>query len=230
MNDAFARLVDPFFRYVIGLQRRFDEPAAGHPALVAVQGELVRLVQSARESAWSCDRPGDFTDLAEYALVYWADEVLINSRWAHAGQWLAQGLLEDRLYGIPVGGAIGGHDFYAKAALARLRSRDAFEVFFLCVALGFQGQYAPDAGRRARWPGAGAADPLPLELRRWVAEAHAEVRPRLSKFLGDDPGTGDDDAPPGALPGRTLLLRASVLTAVTVLGTLAAWIVTEHLR
>jgi type VI secretion system protein ImpK len=219
MNDRFAPLVEPFLQSVIATRRRIAGPAADHPGLDEVHDELMRLIRKARHAAASLDRPADYTEMAEYALVYWADEVLINSSWAHAEDWRKHRLLEQALYRE----AVGGDAFFEKAKRARAESTDALETFFLCVALGFQGRYARDRARRPRWHDSGPVDPALLQ---WVGDAYRRVRPALEPFL---PRDDDEGGGPARLPGRALFLRVSVLTALTVLSTMIALILSEHL-
>jgi type VI secretion system protein ImpK len=202
MNDSFARLVDPFFQEVIRLQEGFSDPTSAHPSVSEVHDRLVALIQESRQAAAVYHRPRDYTELAEYALVYWADEVLIGSGWVHAKDWLTEGLLEDRLYTTMV----GGNDFFKKAERAHTRSRDALETFFVCVMLGFRGCYRGH------------------DLKPWVEETYQAIYHSAPSLAHDSPADG-----PGALLGRTLLLRASVLAMITVLATLAALIATAHL-
>src|SRR4051794_11253500 len=98
MSPRFARLVDPIFRYLFDARRRFVGAVDGHPGIDEVHDDLLRLFAEARASAASYDDGRDYTELAEYALVYWADEVLINSEWAHADGWRGDRLLEWELY------------------------------------------------------------------------------------------------------------------------------------
>jgi len=220
MNERFTLLVDPIVQYVIQTQRRIAGPAADHPGLDEVHAELLRLIRESRRAAANYNRPRDYTSLAEYALVYWADELLINSNWIHAEKWRGTRLLEWQLYEENV----AGDKFFAKAEAARAQSADALETFFLCVALGFQGRCAKNKERRPRWHGSGAVQP---ELREWGVDTFRRVREDLKRFLErDDAGI---DAGPGQLPGRRLLVRVSVGTAFTVLLTLAAWILNYYL-
>jgi type IV/VI secretion system ImpK/VasF family protein len=221
MTKRFHQIVDPIFRYMIDIQRRFVGPGMGHPSLNEVHDELVRLFHKARSSAAAEERPRDYTELAEFALVYWVDEVLINSDWAHAGEWRGHRLLEWEFYGE----ALAGDKFYAKAELARDRSRDAFETFFLCVALGFQGRFARDKALRPRWREGAQVHP---ELKEWGRQAYRIVRENLDRFAPRDDSA--EGAGPGRLPGRALLLRVSILVCVTILTTLLTWIATYSLR
>jgi type VI secretion system protein ImpK len=214
MNERFSLLVDPIVRYVLETQRRIEGHGA-QPGLDDVHDTLIRLIRSARRSAASYDRPRDYTELAEYALVYWADEVLINSAWIHAETWRSSRLLEWELYRE----AVAGDKFFTKADAARMQSRDALETFFLCVALGFQGRFAGSKKPLPRWLGAGSVH---SELREWSKDAYRDVRQNLTRFMPRDEAGADGETI--VLPGRRLLVRVSVLTAITVLSTLCVWL------
>jgi type VI secretion system protein ImpK len=214
MNERFSLLVDPIFRYVLETQRRIEGHGA-QPGLDEVHDELIRLIKKARRSAASYDRPRHYTELAEYALVYWADEVLINSAWVHAENWRSTRLLEWELYQE----AVAGDKFFTKAETARMQSRDALETFFLCVAMGFQGRFAVSKKPLPRWLGAGSVHP---GLREWSKDAYRHVRENLTRLMPRDDARTDGETM--VLPGRRLLLRVSVLTAITVLSTLCVWI------
>jgi len=220
MDNQFAPLVDPIVQYVLDIQRRIAGPRDSHPGADDVYDELVRLFQKSRQAAATLDRPRDYTELAERALVYWADEVLINSNWEHAQTWLLNKLLERTFYQERVAGS----EFFARAKLAKVQSRDALETFLLCTALGFRGMYARDDGQVVRNTANRRVDP---ELARIGLDYYQQVRPQIKPFWAEDP-KGASETP--SLPGRTLLLRVSILTAVTVLTTLGVWILTEHLN
>jgi type VI secretion system protein ImpK len=212
MDDQFARLVDPIIKYVIDTLKRIAGPRAEQPDVDEVHKELVSLIQRSREAAAAADRSRDYTRLAERALVYWADEVLINSGWEHAETWREHKLLEKRFYNETV----AGDEFFVLAEQARIQSRDALETFFLCLALGFQGRHA-SGGTQVGSP-----------LERLGAGTYRLVRPQLRRFLPDEEGAGapGESVP---LPGTALLLRVSALTFVTVLASLAGWIMSVYL-
>jgi len=76
-------------------------------------------------------------ELARKALVFWCDELLINSPWAFASEW-RNDPLEREIYGT----RNRAWKFFECASFARgLARSDALEVFALCVANGFQGVY-----------------------------------------------------------------------------------------
>lgn len=208
MNDAFAQIADPIFRTALELRRGADR--GEHRPLEAVKADLLSLFAEAEQkAATACETAANFS-LARYALVYWTDEVLINSNWSHAEEWRNH-ILEWEYFRENV----GGEKFYEKAAEAeRLSDTDPLEVFFLCVALGFQGKLAFS----------------PPELRRWVERVYGRLAggsQHPERFLPDDDrGSGLDEL--GPLPGQTRLLAASVLVSATALVTLAGFLLALH--
>jgi type VI secretion system protein ImpK len=208
MNDNFAGLIAPVFRYVIETQDRLG--LGEQPALAEVRENLVELLAEAQQAASAKALEADF-ELARYALVYWIDEILINSKWAYASDWrdhiLEWEFFRDRL---------GGEQFYEKAREASARSdTDPLEVFLICVALGFRGALAGETEA----------------LRTWAENAHRRIssaNPPAERFLPEEP-RGDDPLegplPLRPLPGKSILLAVSVLVSATALVTLLAFIV-----
>src|SRR4051794_33225383 len=135
MTDPFANLVSPVFQAVIDLQSRL---AQGEDPPIAPEREqiLLALDEAERKAAVSSQLSHDF-ELAKYALVYWIDEVLINSPWRHAMEWRQQ-ILEWDIYQE----RLRADRFFEKGQEAEsLANTDPLETYFLCVALGFRGRY-----------------------------------------------------------------------------------------
>ncbi len=207
MNDAFAHLVGPVLQFMIEFPRRL---ARGEdPPLDEVRGELLALLVEAEQRA-PRELAGDFA-LAKYALIYWIDEVLINSGWSRALDW-REHILEWDFYRE----RLGGEAFFDRAREAEALSRtDPLEVFFLCVALGFQGKYTfsrPD-------------------LRKWAERAYGRIASgskHPDRFLPEEP-RDEVPTPLRPLPGKSILLAVCVLVSVTTLVTLACFILAVHL-
>lgn len=208
MNDAYAQLVGPVIQYVVDFPRRLEQ--GEDPPLREVRSDLTALLAEAEQRASTRDLAGDFAT-AKYALVYWVDEILINSSWSHALEWRDH-ILEWEYYRE----RLAGEEFFEKARQAEGFTRtDALEVFFLCVALGFQGKYAVN----------------PAELARWSARVYARVASAsqpADRFLPEDPRDGEL-GPLAPLPGKSMLLGVSVLVSVTALVTLACFLLAVHL-
>jgi type VI secretion system protein ImpK len=206
MNDAFAQLVTPVLKHGTDLQRRIEE--GEQPDLHEVKAELLDLFASAESRAGATRELAAEFALAKFALVYWADEILIDSPWTHADAWRAH-ILEWDYYKDNH----GGDKFYDRAEDAlRLSGIDPLETFFLCVALGFQGKYATSKP----------------DLKLWAERAYARITsgaPPSERYLPDEPRSAGRIRP---LPGKTILLTVSALAAGTMLATLVGFLLAAH--
>jgi type VI secretion system protein ImpK len=202
MTDPFASVVGPVFQYVIDLQQRLEE--GENPSLESERKQITELLAEADQKAGSLGQLAHDYDLARHALVYWIDEVLINSAWRSALEW-RQRILEWELYGE----RLRADRFYEKAHEAEaLASTDALEVFYLCVALGFRGRQVDS----------------PAELRQWTQRVYNRIvsgSQQPDKFLPDDP---TEYKPLRPLPGPSILLTMSILVSITVLFTVVCFV------
>jgi type VI secretion system protein ImpK len=100
-----------------------------------IEGLLDRMSRRAEEAGLV---PQDINDI-KYALVAFVDEQILKSEWPGRMQWLARPL-QLAMFGENT----AGEGFFTR--MEQLREQPArahvLEVYFLCVALGFQGVYA----------------------------------------------------------------------------------------
>jgi type VI secretion system protein ImpK len=202
MTDPFASLISPVFQQVIDLQARLE--AGESPRWEAERGQLLAALEEADRKASISTRLAHDFELARYALVYWIDEILINSPWAHALEW-RQHILEWEIYQE----RYRADKFFEKAAEAEaLAETDPLETFYLCVALGFRGKHRDS----------------PTELRRWGERVYNRIvagGAQTDKFL---PEEAAERQPLRPLPGKAILLAVSVLVSITALFTLACFV------
>ena len=85
----------------------------------------------------------DELDNARFALVAWTDEVVLRSDWAGRDEWLHD-LLQLSLFRTNR----AGDEFYQRLAALPPEQNTAREIFFLCLALGFEGQLAGNEPER----------------------------------------------------------------------------------
>ena len=202
MNDSFARLVSPVFQRLIDLLQQVAQGES--PALGPAREQLwIALEEAEQQAGGSSQLAHDFA-LAKHALVYWIDEVLINSTWSHAMEWRQQ-ILEWDIYQE----RLRADRFYEKAHEAEaLATTDPLETFYLCVALGFRGRYVDS----------------PVELRKWADRVYNRIAAssqQADKFLPDDLTDRERLKP---LPGQSILLAVSVMVSITALFTLACFV------
>ena len=133
MTPDFAKAVDPIFKMMIDLKEQVEKNSA--PAPDAMNDAFIRRIDESQKMLHT--RPDDW-DLARYALVAWIDEQLASSlSWPGSGFW-NQNKLQVKYYRK----MLAREAFFEKAIEAeKLPKKDALEVYFLCVVLGFQGVY-----------------------------------------------------------------------------------------
>lgn len=162
MTPQFAQAVDPIFLYGLDLLDRIERneqinPEEEHLSFRAMFDHAEAIVGAGRE--W---------ELARYALVAWIDEVLVDTPWS-GREWWSNNVLEVHEFNT----RLCHQQFYVRSREATtLTSRDALEVFYDCVILGFRGLYRdPSSGRDLA-----ERLNLPPDLAEWASQAALSVR------------------------------------------------------
>jgi type VI protein secretion system component VasF len=239
MTDAFSDLVMPIFRKVIDLKDRLSWLQIP-PSLEDVKQQTRGWIEEAERLAQADSVLKFDFGLAKFGFVAWIDEVLTYSKWGESVGWgkptagrahgegqadapwpqVSDGsdevqALEWEFYGTNLRAGL----FYERAeeayeAVSQSRaSTDPLEVYLLCVALGFQGDY------RIR----------PERLRTWVERMYTkltETSPMAAKPFADEPSAATVGL--RARQGPELLLRVSILTAITAVATLVGYLASVH--
>ncbi len=204
MTPHFAAAVDPVFLYVLDVLDRISDNRAPQPD--EVRQSLQNQFREAEAKLGQ--KPG--WELAKYALVAWIDDVLIGAPW-EGRDWWENNSLEFEYFKT----RDRAIEFFKQAKdAADLTRRDALEVFYVCVVLGFRGLYKlPDAAFL------GDQLDLPANVEAWSQRTARAIqlgqgRPPIRQT--PRPGSG---APP--LEGKFLFvgvsLMAVVLGAITVI-------------
>lgn len=135
MTPRFANAVDPIFLYVLGLLDKIgqNKPVPAEEAREGIQNRFreaeAQLSEKQHHEGW---------ELAKYALVAWIDDVLIEAPWP-GRDWWENNSLEFAYFST----RDRATEFFKKAKqAAQLTRRDALEVYYVCVVLGFRGLYA----------------------------------------------------------------------------------------
>jgi type VI secretion system protein ImpK len=205
MNPHFATAVDPIFLKVLALMDRVEKnevtsPESERQAIDALFRESEALQSDA--AGWS---------LAKYALASWIDDLLISTPWS-GRDWWESNSLEFALFKS----RDRATKFFIKAKeAAELPRRDALEVFYLCVVLGFHGLYKlPEAAVIA-----GQLN-LPMTLGAWSRNTAAAIQLRQGRSPIRETPQPPCGAPP--LESRYFAVGASVVTVIlaVILATL----------
>jgi type VI secretion system protein ImpK len=172
MDSNFARKVDPIFLEMLELMQRIERNEAPVPA-----EQRNRIIEKITEAESALSGHSDWP-LAKYAFSSWIDETLIQAPWDGRELWRERPL---EFHFFRTSEAYSG--FFAKAReAAEHSSRDALEVFYVCVVLGFRGLYRDASGGPiAEQMG------LPLDLEGWARQTAASIRvgqnrPRLHEL------------------------------------------------
>jgi type VI secretion system protein ImpK len=162
MTPQFAQAVDPIFLAMLNL---LDQIGQNQP--VSPQNERYRIV-AAVDHAEGALGGGVEWELAKYALVAWIDEMLVETPWS-GRDWWSNNVLEVEYFNT----RLCNERFYTKAQEASGQSRrDALEVFYNCVILGFRGLYRdPNLASSLT-----AANGLPPDLLSWTKQTAMAIR------------------------------------------------------
>jgi len=148
MKTNFSKAVDPVFLHVLELLERIAANESPDP------GEERSRIRARLDQAELRLGQVDQWQLAKYALVAWIDEMLIDAPWDGA-RWWNENPLEFEIFRT----AEAFSEFYRQANEAlQLPRKDALEVFYICVVLGFRGMYKDPSIAK------GAIDVLPFDL------------------------------------------------------------------
>lgn len=188
MNPRFAAQLDPIFIYVIRLLERIEEREEPVPR------EEFNLIRQKLETAGAALGNSAEWELAKYALASWIDEVLMFAEW-RGKDWWVNNTLEIEFFRTREAST----QFFSRAKEAASHaSRDALEVFYICVVLGFYGIYRDEQSEEFRSDrGSRYLEDLGLPSSRelWAKQTKASLqlqqgRPRIP--VEPKPGT----APP----------------------------------
>jgi len=190
MTPNFALAVDPVFMYVLALLDRIGR--AAKPVPQEERGRIRALIDEAGARLGS----GTEWELAKYALISWIDEMLVDTFW-DGREWWSNNVLEIELFN-----SRQCHEqFFLRAQQAStISGRDALEVFYVCVILGFRGLYH-DVESSAM---VAESLHLPRDLNEWAKQTALAIRLGQGRDLLAAPGEEIHGAPP-------LRSRASVV-------------------
>lgn len=181
-------------------QLKDELPDATSDQLAAAQAELKQLLARVTAAEGTIAHP-DFLGLA-YPLVCWIDEKMTGDL-RLCGAW-SESLLEDQLFGT----VDRDWMFWKQAELAEtLSNSEALDLFFLCVAHGFTGEFRED----------------PVALEDWVQRAQDQILRAADVYL---PFPAALAPPPAVAPlhGRRLMrsmVQVGWIASLVLLPTLS---------
>jgi type IV/VI secretion system ImpK/VasF family protein len=159
MTPQFAKAVDPIFETALRFFSKIESLQTN--SSINTSDERAKLTSGIDAADKALGRSNKKAwELAKYALCCWIDSRLINSPWKESNWWKSHSL---ELHYFKTQAA--KEQFFVKASIAdNLAERDALEVFYLAVVLGFRGFYdEPSVAVREK---ARELD-VPESLERW---------------------------------------------------------------
>jgi type VI secretion system protein ImpK len=130
------RLADCFTELIAYTSLVLQAAGGGQISFDQVDANIRRLIA---ESEGLCKQGGfdsaDY-DLARFAVFAWIDEAILSSTWAGKTRWLGE-QLQRRYYQTSDAGKL----FFERLNMIGAHQIDVREVFYLCLAMGFTGQY-----------------------------------------------------------------------------------------
>jgi type IV/VI secretion system ImpK/VasF family protein len=129
-------LARELFTYLVRFREKASSTSA--PPLPEVRRDLLGIFARMENHAKRDPLLLEPYHQVHYALVALADEVVLTSGWEHAPAW-RQALLEERFYNSQHAGS----RFFEQARNLDNAPQDVVAIFYLCLALGFSGRFAP---------------------------------------------------------------------------------------
>ncbi|HTN75241.1 MAG TPA: DotU family type IV/VI secretion system protein [Pirellulaceae bacterium] len=162
MTPRFAQAVDPILLHVLGLLDRIQRGEQPAP-----QDERLR-VRALIDQGEAIVGSGPEWEAAKYALASWSDEMLIDSPW-EGHNWWSNNALEVELFQTR---SCFDQFFIRAQEVTTLARRDALEVYYVCVVLGFRGLYRDPDMASSLIQNYGLAP----DLESWAKQAALAVR------------------------------------------------------
>lgn len=129
LTDCFAELM----AYVAYFLRNKNQNSL---SCGQVQADIQRLLAESEEVMRQERIPADDYNEARFAICAWGDEAILRSQWEGRTQWQKEPL--QRLYFQTTD---AGKEFFERLNKLGPQQKEAREIFYLCLAMGFKGQY-----------------------------------------------------------------------------------------
>lgn len=129
LRDCFAELI-AYVAYFIR-SKNADNQSFGR-----VQTDVQRLLSETEAAARNGSVDTDEYNEARFAVCAWVDEVILSSGWSGRIEWQKDSL--QRKYFQT---SDAGQEFFERLNRLGQQQRDAREIYYLCLAMGFKGRY-----------------------------------------------------------------------------------------
>lgn len=211
MTPGFAQAIDPIFLQVLGLLERLGRGESPSP-----QDERSRI-RAIIDQAEATLGSGPEWESAKYAIVAYIDEILVDTTWP-GQEWWSNNVLEMEYFKSRA----RFEKFWVRAREATtLERRDALEVYYVCVVLGFRGLYRDPSMSDSLI----LSHDLPPDVDAWARQATMSIRLGQRRGTLPIPRGEIGGAPPSRMKTAVLWSwwLAAVLAAVNVVVLASLW-------
>ncbi len=205
MTPRHALAVDPFLLHSLELLDRIANGQEPNP-----HEERVRL-RAILDQGEAIVGAGRDWDLSRYALVSWIDEVLVDASWSHR-EWWSNNVMEMEMFNTR---ECAERFFINAKEASTLPQRDALEVYYVCVVLGFRGLYSQPTIAAMMSESLG----LPPSIQVWSKQVSMSIRLGQGRPVLKGASREISGAPPMAGKNRVVWpwVFASILAAWNVI-------------
>jgi len=184
------RLIDCFINIFSFVTFFLKSSGSRHSSYDKVKANIQRLIAQSESCIENEKVSREDYDMARFAVLAWVDEAIMASSWDGRAQWQREKL--QRLYYQTED---AGEIFFDRLNTIGLQKREVREVYYMCLALGFTGQFC-NAGDEILLEGlkdenlkiltGNLIDTSSFEKRELFPEAYQveSVRSKLSKSRG----------------------------------------------
>ena len=140
-SDATKLSLRELFTPVVARVLFFTKSDATAPdSFGDVRREITALLEEARTLQRRHEIPNQEFESAQFAIVAWLDEMLSNPKFGVkpeiCSQWRRSPLQAEKYHTTKA-----GEDFYKRMDQLQSSQKDVYEIYHLCLCLGFRGQY-----------------------------------------------------------------------------------------
>jgi type VI secretion system protein ImpK len=119
--------------YVVYFQRTSQKR---QPPFEQVKADVTRLLSQSEALSRKGEISREEFDTARFAVCAWVDEAILSSSWSHRNLWQ-----REQLQRILYTTTEAGEEFFDRMNALGFHQREAREVYYLCLALGFMGRH-----------------------------------------------------------------------------------------
>jgi type VI secretion system protein ImpK len=130
------RLSDCFIKLIAYVAYLTKPSAERQPTFEQVNADIQRLIAESEAIFNTGGFSSEDYDLARFAVFAWIDERLLSSEWPGKIDWMRDQLQRRYFHTTEA-----GEHFFQKLNTIGPHQRDVREVYYICLAMGFAGQY-----------------------------------------------------------------------------------------